>query len=176
MSNSSKRSRTPVHFDVWSRLAVAYPLGLAPWAPGTFGSLPGLVLGALIYYTGQGWISSLGLIPELWAVFCLGLLIWLAWAAIHRTENLWQTHDDGRIVIDEVAGQAIPIAFLGFDPTTLILSFILFRLLDILKPGLIGWCDRQLPGAWGTLLDDLVAGLCTWPLVFALSSLIRLTL
>lgn len=164
------------HFDFWSRLAVAYPFGLAPRAPGTFGSLPGLALGALIFKVGQSSGLSSDAAAFAIAIPSIGLATFIAWMAIDRTEKLWGTHDDGSIVIDEVVGQAIPLAFLGYDPLILGLSFVLFRLLDITKPGLIGWCDRELHGAWGTLLDDVVAGICTLPLVFALSSLLGLAL
>ena len=69
------------------------------------------------------------------------------------------THDDQRIVIDEVIGQSIALSFCPPTFLSLILGFTLFRLFDITKPGPIGWADRRLPGAWGTLLDDVMAGI-----------------
>jgi phosphatidylglycerophosphatase A len=149
---------------------------LAPRAPGTFGSLPGLALGAFLYRLNRKLSQTIGMSPEFWATIFLCLIATLDWVAIDRTERQWQTHDDGSIVIDEVAGQAIPIAFLGFELQTLILGFILFRFFDILKPGLIGWCDRELPGAWGTLVDDLLAGICALAIVFVLSTFRQLAL
>ncbi len=167
--NSSKPKGPLPPLDIWGYLALAYPLGLAPKAPGTFGSLMGLPLGALLFYAAQ----HLPVPPpyaHIFVVLCLIILSWGAWYVIDRTEAAWQTHDDSRIVIDEVIGQAIPLAFMGFDPITLGLGFILFRFFDIVKPGPIGWADRKLPGAWGTLLDDLIAG------VFALIGLITIQL
>lgn len=174
--NSSKPHSRPLIHNFWTRIAVAYPFGLAPWAPGTFGSLPGLALGYGLYRLSHGLGSDHPWAPYAVAGVCIAALVGFAWLVIDRTEKLWSTHDDGRIVIDEVVGQAIPLAFLGVDLLTLGLSFVIFRFLDIAKPGLIGWCDENLPGAWGTLLDDVLAGICTVPLVFALSSLLYLAL
>lgn len=138
-------------------LAFCGGIGRLPKAPGTFGSVPGLAVGALLHTAAAGFSDQKALRI---AVITLGLIVvtLVALWAIHRTEKLLGIHDDGRIVIDEVAGQAIAVAF--FTPTifTLALGFVLFRILDISKPGLIGWCDRHLPGAWGTLVDDLLAG------------------
>lgn len=171
MSSSKPRTTRPQTYDLWSLIATAYPIGLARYAPGTWGSLVGLGAGALIYEAGEYHATTWGQAYLLTPICLLALLSWVAWYSIERTEQRWDIHDDGRIVIDEVLGQAIPISFLGYSWGTLILSFVLFRLLDIRKPGPIGWLDRNLPGAWGTLLDDVLAGICVWPLVFLLSSL-----
>jgi phosphatidylglycerophosphatase A len=85
----------------------------------------------------------------------------IAFWSIARTEFKWRTHDDSRIVVDEIVGQAIAVAFLPVSWTMLVACFALFRLLDIWKPLLIGWIDRNAPGAWGTLCDDLLAGALT---------------
>jgi phosphatidylglycerophosphatase A len=156
--------------DLWGYLALAYPLGLSPKAPGTAGSLAGLPLGMVISYAPsflglETGFAKFGIISLFLLAFTL-----FAWFVISKAEAAWQTHDDGRIVIDEVIGQAIPIAFLGDSLAVLTLSFLLFRLFDILKPGPIGWADLTLPGAWGTLIDDVIAG------IFTLISLLPLVL
>lgn len=171
MSSSKPRTTRPQAYDIWSLIATAYPIGLARYAPGTWGSLLGLAVGAFIYEVTQYQARMLGHSYPLTLIGLLGLLFWLAWYSIDHTERRWDVHDDGRIVIDEILGQAIPISMLGYSVWTLVLSFVLFRALDIRKPGPIGWLDRNLPGAWGTLLDDVLAGVCVWPLVFLLSSL-----
>ena len=134
--------------------AVCYPLGLMPKAPGTFGSLPGLLLGYGIFQA-----SSKSAMPFLSAGLMLLIFMLFSWWIIYKTETFWGTHDDKSIVIDEVAGQAIPLAF--FEPSLMlyILSFALFRLLDISKPLIIGWVDKNLSSSLGTLLDDVLAGL-----------------
>lgn len=99
------------------------------------------------------------------------LLTLVAVWSIALTERAWDSHDDPRIVIDEVVGQYVWCLFL---PSTIIaergllttgglalLAFGIFRLLDIWKPGPIGWADAKLPGVWGTLTDDLIAGMLT---------------
>jgi phosphatidylglycerophosphatase A len=149
-----------------SSLAVGFGLGLMPRAPGTWGSLLGLPLAATIYwladrYFGSGPQVLAHLTAAGWSVAAVIfiLLIGISRWVIQRTEQLWQVHDDGRIVIDEVVGQAMCIAMFKPNFWVYLAGFALFRLLDISKPGLIGWADRELPGAWGTLLDDVLAGL-----------------
>lgn len=138
-------------------LSTAFGIGYAPKAPGTFGSIPGLALGV-----------ALALHAGLWAkILILVALIALSLWAIARAEEVLLTHDDQRIVIDEVAGQALAAAFLAPGWVSALLAFGLFRLLDITKPLLIGRIDRDAPGALGTLGDDLlagaVAGAVLWP-------------
>ena len=142
--------------NAFAFVATCYPLGLAPKAPGTWGSLPGIGLGLVVY-----WLSSLpgealsnGMAA---ALLIIGSL--LSWWVIHKTETLWGTHDDKSIVLDEVIGQAIPLAFFEPNPTIIVVGFVLFRLFDIAKPGPIGWADKHLKGSWGTLFDDILAGI-----------------
>ena len=157
-----------VSLDLWSVIAVCYPLGMMPKAPGTWGSILGLPLAVIGYYWGEAlvpdfpWLSVLGL---------LVLLTPLSYVAIKVTEMRWQTHDDSRIVIDEVVGQLL--VFLFCPPTlfNLVVGFLLFRLFDIVKPGPVGWADRELPGAYGTLLDDVIAGLLGGGLLYLINSL-----
>ena len=89
----------------------------------------------------------------------------LAAAAVLATvAGLWavwriEVRDDpGWVVIDEVAGQWIAmLALPGASLIGLLLAFGLFRLLDVAKPGPVGWADRR-PGAAGVMLDDVIAG------------------
>lgn len=165
-SPKSKRSDLPLpKWSVPSLIAVAYPLGMLPKAPGTWGSLAGLPLAFGIAKIAEGFA------PHAWLVSILLLSVFgaLSYWAIAKTEELWQTHDDGRIVIDEVLGQAIVSCFFPFDPFHLIAGFTLFRIFDISKPWLVGMADRNLPGALGTLIDDVIAG------IFALIALLLLS-
>jgi phosphatidylglycerophosphatase A len=79
------------------------------------------------------------------------------WSA-GRAQALWGRHDDGRIVIDEVAGQLLALAFLPLRLEVALTGFALFRLFDIWKPGPIRRAERW-PGGLGVVADDLVAGL-----------------
>lgn len=132
------------------RVATAGGVGYAAKAPGTWGSLPGLALGAALQ-------ALLG--DEPWLIgTLLGAATLSACWAIARTERALRVHDDGRIVVDEVVGQAIAVAFLPLGLVSALLGFALFRLLDIKKPLAIGWIDAHAPGAVGTLGDDVLAG------------------
>ena len=122
-------------------VASFFGVGFFPWAPGTAGSLAALALGAVM----------LALAP--------GLLPWAALVAAFA--GLWAARvegDPGWVVIDEVAGQWIALLPLARPSWVgLLVSFALFRLLDITKPGPVGWADRQ-HGAAGIMADDLIAG------------------
>jgi phosphatidylglycerophosphatase A len=158
----TSQPRGPVRLNFWSSIAAVVPLGLMPKAPGTFGSLAGIPVGLLFYYYGEMLAARWGLAAWLLQVFFLALLGVLSWWSIEQTEKFWNTHDDGRIVIDEVLGQAIPLSLMAADWKIVLIAFALFRFFDIVKPGPIGWADRELPGAWGTLIDDVIAGVFAW--------------
>jgi phosphatidylglycerophosphatase A len=125
-------------------LASAGGAGYAPKAPGTFGSLLGLLIGALLLHLGHG--------PLLAGIIIVSLVGWWAvWAAGGR-------NDPGWIVIDEVAGQFIAMLALPRPSWPgLVLAFALFRLFDITKPGPVGWADKR-HDALGVMADDWVAG------------------
>jgi phosphatidylglycerophosphatase A len=165
-SNSQTKMAAKPRLALW--IATGAGLGLAPKAPGTFGSVGGVVFALALQriLNGSGLVAgAAGAV----SILVLAIGTWIAIGAIRKAEEYWGTHDDQRIVIDEVLGQAIPLCVLPIHQFwQIFLSFLLFRVLDITKPGPIGWADR-LPGPWGTLLDDLVAGglaaLVMWPLL-----------
>ena len=130
-----------------SRLVASFVgVGFCPVAPGTAGSLAALALGAWAMQ-GPAWLLPLLALGATGAGF----------AAIPRAVADRRT-DPGWVVIDEVAGQWIALLGLG-APTWpgLLAAFALFRLLDITKPGPIGWADRR-DGAFGIMVDDVFAG------------------
>jgi len=145
----------------WFFLTVGYS-GLAPKAPGTFGTLAALPLGVAI-------LAFFG--PQ--TLFLATLLATVAGVkAIDAYEAAGGEHDDKRIVIDELAGVWLalciapgvtaPFTALG-DPGNGLaiqtaLSFLFFRFFDIKKPSLIGRIDRQGKGGLGVVGDDLLAG------------------
>lgn len=130
-----------------SRLVASFfGVGFFPAAPGTAGSAVALLIGALLML-GPPWLLPLG--AALAAV--VGYLV-----IPHAVTD--QHTDPGWVVIDEVAGQWIALLGLaGVSLTGLFLAFIGFRVLDIWKPGPIGWADRQ-TGAFGIMTDDILAG------------------
>ena len=119
--------------------------GYAPRAPGTAGSLVGLLFGALLLPFGH-----LALLFGIIVASIAG--IW----AIGRGGSA--ALDPGWIVIDEIAGQMIAmIALHRISIIGLILAFALFRLFDITKWGPIGWADQR-HDEWGVMGDDWLAG------------------
>lgn len=122
-------------------LATGGGLGYSPKAPGTVGSILGVVLA--YYYTGPWWL----LIP----LTLLGVIV------SSKAEEYFE-HDSPRIVIDEIIGMLI--AGFWVDPALLPLAFLLFRLFDIAKPWLIGKA-QSLPSGWGVMVDDILAGIFT---------------
>jgi phosphatidylglycerophosphatase A len=125
-------------------LASGFGSGFVPGAPGTAGAVLGLILGIPLLLAPTGVLALAALMISI-----LGL-----WAI--RTADV--DGDPGWVVIDEIAGQWI--ALLGLARPTLLgvaAAFALFRLFDIVKPGPVGWADRQ-GGAAGIMADDLIAG------------------
>ena len=133
----------PVHF-----LAFGFGTGLAPFAPGTFGSLPGILL---------FWLTlDLGLYVQLGVAVALILSgIWLCGESARRIG----VHDHGGIVWDEIAGMYITLLVAPATLTGWALAFVAFRLFDIVKPWPIRDLDHSIHGGLGIMLDDLVAAL-----------------
>ncbi len=125
----------------------AFGLGYAPLAPGTVGSAGA----ALVYLYLPAIREPLVHVPMILLSVALGV-----WAGGVMEEEYGE--DPSQAVIDEVAGQWIALLFIPFSPITVLLAFILFRLFDILKPGPVDWAQR-LPGGWGIMTDDVLAGI-----------------
>ena len=130
-------------------------VGYLPGAPGTYGAAVGVLI---------GWgaaVAGLSGLVYLAGTVALGLAG--AWAASAAC-RVWGTHDDGRVVIDEVVGQLLALAPLVLWPKAniffpaLVTGFVLFRVFDIAKPGPVRWAEG-LPGGVGVMADDVVAGL-----------------
>ena len=137
-------------------IGTAGGFGYAPVAPGTFGSLAGGLL-----FLGFSW---LGLSLGVYAAIVAGLSLLGIWAAGH-CETAFGNKDDGRIVIDEVAGQLVTLSPLlllapekSFSPFWLVTGFVVFRVFDIWKPGPARWAERNLRGGMGVVMDDVIAG------------------
>jgi len=129
-------------------LATGFYVGNIPFAPGTFGSLIGLPLCYLL--------AKLQLTAAIIAALLLiGLAIWISNAA----EKTLKRKDPGCIVVDEMAGMAVTLIGLPFNLTTVVTGFILFRILDILKPFPIRVLDKRLSGGLGIVADDVAAGI-----------------
>ena len=149
MTISTKASRLQV------LVATFFGAGFSPVAPGTVGSLAALPLAFVLLHM-EIVLATLTVI----GLFFLGL-----WSANHL-EKVSGQHDAQMIVIDEVVGVSVSALLLSWwllgsaDPDMLLLlSFLSFRLFDVLKPWPIGWIDRTVGGGFGVMIDDLVAAL-----------------
>jgi phosphatidylglycerophosphatase A len=136
-------------------VASAAGAGFAPVAPGTFGALVGVGVFALTARQGAGAVTLV-------LVLVTAAGVWAAGEA----ERIFAREDDGRIAIDEVAGQLValwPISLLApperaLAPLPLALGFLAFRAFDIAKPGPVRWAERRFTGGRGVVFDDLIAG------------------
>ncbi|MCY4637227.1 MAG: phosphatidylglycerophosphatase A [Acidobacteria bacterium] len=137
---------------VMSRLALpvatAGYVGLAPIAPGTWGSAVGLCLLLLVRLTGEAGAEAL----LLGTVLVVG--VWSATVA----ERRYGRRDPGAIVIDEIAGMLITLFWVPVAWPGLVAGFLAFRFFDIVKPFPARAAER-LPSGWGVMADDVVAGL-----------------
>ena len=129
--------------------------GLLPKAPGTWGSIVGVIIAYLIILFFPT--------PNLTIMLLAILFTILGYRLVNEYEANGGIHDDKRIVIDEIAGVLIAIGLLGnLKEDTLIklfLAFISFRLLDIWKPSIIGKIDKNAKGGLGVMGDDVLAGI-----------------
>lgn len=133
-------------FAKW--LAMLGPAGLSPVAPATAGS-------ALI--TVIAWFTPVPSFPIFLALLAVGTLI-AVWAAGEAEKEMG--HDAKPICIDEAVGQSLSLMFVPHTMAAFAAAFFLFRIFDVWKP--LGAREAQnLPGGWGVVADDFIAGLVT---------------
>jgi phosphatidylglycerophosphatase A len=134
--------------DFCARLvATGFFSGLSPFAPGTAGSAVGLLL-----FFPLSWASPWVQIGICSALFFVGVF-----AAGHVARRVG-LEDPGIVVVDEVLGMWLSILGLPFTPVVAVLGFLLFRILDVVKPYPAASLEH-LPGGWGIMADDVAAGL-----------------
>ncbi|TXH03473.1 MAG: phosphatidylglycerophosphatase A [Nevskiaceae bacterium] len=140
---------TPEHL-----LAYGFGAGLAPRAPGTFGTLVGLPFWFLL-----SWLSPT---PLIYLAGCALLFVAGCWIC-GESARLLGLHDAPGIVFDEIVGflvTCVPLCYLAPGRVAwpwLGAAFLLFRFFDILKPWPIRWLDREVHGGLGIMLDDALA-------------------
>lgn len=123
-------------------------LGYFPVAPGTVGSAAGLAVYALVVATGAPWVQLAAIV----AVFAVG-----AWSAT-ISERYFGGIDPGPVVIDEVLGMLITLAFVPVGIKGAIVGFFVFRVLDVVKPFPAGRLEA-LHGGLGVMADDAAAAI-----------------
>jgi phosphatidylglycerophosphatase A len=123
-------------------------LGYVPVAPGTFGSAAGLAAFFLIRSTGSPTVE----VAAIAVLFAIG--IWSGTIAEHYFGGV----DPAPVVMDEVVGMLITLAFLPVSVTGAIIGFLVFRALDVFKPWPSARFER-LPGGLGVMADDGMAAI-----------------
>jgi phosphatidylglycerophosphatase A len=132
-----------IHF-----LATGGWVGTIKFMPGTFGSLAALPL---------CWLVSL--LPWQIMVPLVAGFIAVSIRIAGEAEKNMGVKDPGAIVIDEIDGMLVTFAFIEFTACTALMGFILFRILDIIKPPPIRQLERHFSGGLGIVIDDVAAGI-----------------
>lgn len=120
--------------------------GYFPFAPGTVGSAAGLLVYLIVWWTQSAAVEALLIV----VLFALGI-----WAGT-TAERYFGGIDPGPIVIDEVVGMLITLAFMPVALNTAIAGFVLFRVFDVIKPFPAGRLEN-LHGGLGVMADDAMA-------------------
>jgi phosphatidylglycerophosphatase A len=123
-------------------------VGKIPFAPGTFGSVLGL---PICYCLAFVKVRIAILLTLLFVAFS----IWIA----DKAEKLLRSKDPGYIVIDEIAGLLVTFLGIPFNLLNGVAGFLIFRIMDILKPFPARMLEKKLPGGVGVVMDDVAAGL-----------------
>jgi phosphatidylglycerophosphatase A len=142
----SPRPNTPPGF--WTLLAAWGPCGLSPVAPGTVGTLGAVPLAWLVALVAPPWWAHAAFLAAFLALSVL---------ASTRAGRYWQVVDASPIVIDEVIGYLVTMAFVPFSWPAALAGFALFRLFDVTKPWPASYFDRVKSG-FGVVMDDVAAG------------------
>jgi phosphatidylglycerophosphatase A len=150
MLTMPEESRTahPAPYHPAAVIATWFGVGRLPLAPGTWGSLAALPFAWLI-----AWLFG----PRALLLAALALFL-VGWWASWRVLRVSTEKDPGSIVVDEVAGQWLTLVVAPRMALAYGAGFLLFRLLDIVKPWPARWIDQHVGGGLGVMADDMVAG------------------
>ena len=157
------RTRSPVGLmrDPGHCLALGLGSGCISRAPGTWGTLAGLLVYGLFF-----WVPLPAYLALLLVGFVAGIYL------CGRTAMALGVHDDGAIVWDEFVGVWITLAFQPTSWAWIFAAFLAFRFFDIIKPWPIGWLDRRVSGGMGIMIDDVLAGLYALAVLLFFKSII----
>lgn len=151
MISASMSEASPAARSLSGRVARVIATGLgsgySPIAPGTAGSLVGL----LFFWPLAG-------VPLVWLAVAIVGLFFVGVAASTAVAAQVGLHDPGIVVVDEVVGMWVTLVLVPFTPLTAALGFLLFRLMDVVKPFPARDLEH-LPGGWGIVADDVMAGI-----------------
>ncbi|GAB4288992.1 MAG: phosphatidylglycerophosphatase A [Myxococcota bacterium] len=132
-------------------LGIWFGAGLVPLAPGTAGTFFAIPLYVLL-------MMILRLPMWAYIIFCIAF-IFVAFVAAKRVGDIHCAPDDQRIVIDEVAGYLVSTIALVPSFSTIVITFVLFRMFDMVKIFPVNYFDKKLKNHYGCVLDDVMAGI-----------------
>lgn len=155
LNKKAIQTRHQVWHNPWHFLAFGFGSGLAKVAPGTFGTLAAIPVYLLLIQLPWLLYGTLTLLA-----FYVGITI------CQVTSDDLNVHDFSGIVWDEFVGFWITMFLIPFDWKWVLLGFILFRFFDIVKPWPIGYLDKKVQGGLGIMVDDVLAGVYAWFLLF----------
>ncbi|MFT6332016.1 MAG: phosphatidylglycerophosphatase A [Lentimonas sp.] len=151
----------------FTAIATGFWVGKIPFAPGTFGSLLGVLIWVIINNNFSPSLIS-------WFIIISFLTI-LGIKSADSYSNKTKKDDAKEIVIDEICGQLLTYFIVAIfidvsiNISFLLLGFILFRFFDITKPLLIGTLDKKVKGGLGVMADDILAGICAGTSLIAIT-------
>lgn len=152
----------PAGVSIWHPASIAatwFGVGLIPYTAGTWGSLAAIPFAWVVH----SYAGPVGLLVGAAILSAIGV-----WASSYLVPR-GSVRDPGYIVIDEVAGMFVTLAAAPLTIWGYALAFGLFRVADIVKPWPANWCDQNIHGGLGVMIDDLVASLyscaLTWIIV-----------
>lgn len=149
--NLSKRVwRDPRYF-----VAFGFGSGLMPFVPGTWGTLAAVPVYLLL--------SHFGTVVYALCTLCILLLGGYVSEIVSKDLGV---HDYKGIVIDEVAGYLLSLFLMPVSWSSMLTAFVVFRVFDIWKPFPIGYIDKHVKGGLGIMLDDVIAAVLTWFVLF----------
>lgn len=136
-------------------------LGYSPFAPGSCGTIGALPL----YYIMSQFLTDIQYLFSviILSVFCIFLSF--------KTIKIYKNNDPKEVVLDEVVGYLVAMAFIKPTAVNIIIGFVLFRLFDIVKPFPINRLEK-LKGGYGIVMDDIAAGIYTNLILIGITSLI----
>jgi len=135
-------------------LSTFFGVGFVPVASGTAGALVAMLL-------------ALPLIGHMkWLLACTAVVTLVGLWASSRADKLFNNHDSGEIVIDEVSGMLLALSLVPASLPAWIAAFLVFRFFDITKPFPCGLIDKKVNGGLGVMADDWMAGLYAGSVVF----------
>lgn len=157
------RARSPASLmrDPGHCLSLGLGSGCISRAPGTWGSLAGVLVWGLFFWVPLPLYLALVLAGFVAGVYLCG-----------RTARALGVHDDGAIVWDEFVGVWIALAFQPLEWEWIAAAFVAFRFFDIIKPWPISWLDRRVSGGMGIMVDDVLAGLYALAVVLLVQTIL----